>query len=366
MKITVQRETLLKSLQLVAGVVERRQTLPILANVLLKAKGKVLTITGTDLEVELQARATLENSGENGEITVPARKLMDICRSLAEGDVIELSYDDPKLHIRSGRSRFSLATLPAKDFPNADDVPGEFEFSLPQQELRLLIERTQLAMAQQDVRYYLNGMLWEIDNQELRCISTDGHRLAKSYLSADKNLGNLQVIVPRKAVLELARLLATDDASVDVALSSNSLRIKTTDFTFVTKLIDAKYPDYNKVIPKKGDKILVIERDELKAALNRVAVLANEKHRSVRVELRQDQVRLVTNNPEQEQAEEELTTEYKGENLDIGFNVGYLVDAISALPNGKIQLTFSNADSSVLIQSVAFSHSLYVVMPMRL
>lgn len=365
MKFMIDRETLLKPLQLVAGVVERRQTLPILANILLRIKKRELSLTGTDLEVEMIGRVNLEHPAEAGEITVPARKLMDICRSLPEQALLEIYMDGNKLFIKSGRSRFNLATLPANDFPSTQEAQGQQEFVIPQFELRKLIERTQFAMAQQDVRYYLNGMLWEVGDGMFRAVATDGHRLALSTL--DQSVaGDIQVIVPRKAVLELSRLLTNEDEDATVVLSSQQLRVTTNEFTFTSKLIDGRFPDYSKVIPQGGDKILVADRDILKQALARVAVLANEKHRSVRLEMEKDLLRIITNNPEQEEAEEELSVDYQNSNIEIAFNITYLMEALNALPTGLIKLTLSGPDSSARVESVEDDCSVYVVMPMRI
>lgn len=365
MKFTIEREKLLKPLQLIAGVVEKRQTLPILANILLVVKKNELMLTGTDLEVELMGRVILEKAEAAGAITVPARKLMDICRSLPDNATLEFILEEPKLIVKSGRSRFSLATLPATEFPNTEELPGQLELTIAQQDLRNLIERTQFAMAQQDVRYYLNGMLWEVKNNQLTSVATDGHRMALSMMNIEAT-GHHQVIVPRKAILELSRLLADATGNVLLTLGSNQLRVKADDYTFTSKLIDGRFPDYTKVIPKGGDKILVIERDEIKQALSRVAILASEKQRSVRLELRTGLLRVITNNPEQEEAEEELNIAYQGSDLEIGFNIGYLLDAIAALQSGQVKLTLAGPDSSVRIEAFDNDQTIYVVMPMRL
>lgn len=365
MKLTIERETLLKPLQLIAGVVERRQTLPILANVLFSIKKQELTLTGTDLEVELQGRVDLQQEAEVGTITVPARKLMDICRALPEQSELEISLEGARLMVRSGRSRFNLVTLPATDFPATEQMIGQLELTVPQAEFRKLIDDTCFAMAQQDVRYYLNGLLLEVSDNCLRAVATDGHRLAFSSIEG-KATGLTQVIIPRKAVLELARLLADSTDNLTVTIGANHLRVKAVDYTFTSKLIDGRFPAYEKIIPQNGDKSLIIDKDTFKQMLMRVATLANEKHRGVRMELRPDLVRIVANNPEQEEAEEELSVDYRAGELDIGFNVNYLLDAISVLPSGDIKLTMAGPDSSVRIESAPGGSSLYVVMPMRL
>ena len=251
MKFTISRDALLKPLNLVAGVVERRQTLPILANVLLVLEGDHLSLTGTDLEVELVGRVQLAGAGDSGEVTVPARKLVDICKSLPEGADIDFTVQDNKVTVKSGRSRFTLSTLPAREFPNVEDSMGTHQFTVKQGQLKRLIDRTGFAMAQQDVRYYLNGMLWEIRDKHLRVVATDGHRLAMCTLSGKIDASDdTQVILPRKGVLELARLLLEDDADIAIVIGSNHIRATTQHFTFTSKLVDGKFPDYQRVLPR--------------------------------------------------------------------------------------------------------------------
>lgn len=369
MKLLVDRETLLKPLQLVAGVVERRQTLPILSNVLLKTKKSLLTLIGTDLEIELQGRIELEQNIDQGDITVPARKFIDICRALPEKADVELSLDGQKLVIRSGRSRFGLATLPAQDFPNIEDFPAQLEFIIPQSDFRSLIEKTYFAMAQQDVRYYLNGMLLEVSEGQLVSVATDGHRMAYNKIAANVS-GSMQIVIPRKGVMEILRLMSTTEEDVTVKLGMNQIQLSTRNYIFTTKLIDGKFPDYNRVIPNGGDKIVVINRDVLKQTLSRVAVLANEKHHGIRLELSSGVLKIVANNAEQEEAEEELSVDYKGVEIQVGFNVSYLLDVMTALEPGNICLILSNSDNSIRIQQENMgeknNNSIYVVMPMRL
>lgn len=367
MKFKVSRDALLKPLNLVAGVVERRQTLPVLSNVLLNLDGKRLSITGTDLEVELVGRLTLDQAGDAGEVTVPARKLADICKSLPDGSELEFSVADGKVTLRSGRSRFTLATLPAREFPSIEDSIGTHQFSLKQAELRRLIERTGFAMAQQDVRYYLNGLYLELRTGRLRAVATDGHRLAIcTYPGTLKDLADTQVILPRKGVLELARLMQQDDEDVAVILGTNHLRATTTDFTFTSKLVDGKFPDYERVLPRSPDKSLQGSRTELRQAFTRTAILSNEKYRGVRLKIQGETLEIVANNPEQEQAEENLQVTYTGEPLEIGFNVGYLLDVLGVLTGDAVRLSLSDPNSSALLEEADGGDSLYVVMPMRL
>ena len=291
MKFVISREALLRPLQLVAGVVEKRQTLPVLSNVLLEVEGQQLSLTGTDLEVELVGRVTLDEVGQEGEITVPAKKLMDICRSLPDGAQIEVEQEEQRVNVRSGRSRFTLSTLPATEFPNVENIAGEQSFALEQSALRRVIDRTSFAMAQQDVRYYLNGMLFEVTPNSLRTVSTDGHRLATCNVAISGPDTAQQIILPRKGVLELAKLLTDPESSVSLSLSTNHLRARTDNFTFTSKLVDGKFPDYNRVIPKNGSNVMLADRTELRQVFNRTAILSNEKYRGVRMVLEQDLVR---------------------------------------------------------------------------
>ncbi|MCZ6828321.1 MAG: DNA polymerase III subunit beta [Gammaproteobacteria bacterium] len=367
MKFVVARDALLKPLNMVAGVVERRQTLPILANVLMVLDGDRLSLTGTDLEVELVGRVNLTGAGDSGEVTVPARKLVDICKSLPEGCDIEFSVEENKVLVRSGRSRFSLATLPARDFPNIEDSIGTHQFVVQQAQLKRLIERTAFAMAQQDVRYYLNGMLWELSPAQLRVVATDGHRLAMCTLTTDLRVeSEVQVILPRKGVLELSRLLQDDGGDMSVILGSNHLRATTDAFTFTSKLVDGKFPEYERVLPRSPDKIVLGSRSELRQAFTRAAILSNEKYRGVRLQLSDQVLQILANNPEQEEAEEIVSVDYQGDGLEIGFNVNYLLDVLGVLEGEQVKLSLSDANGSALLEESDDGDSLYVVMPMRL
>jgi DNA polymerase-3 subunit beta len=367
MKFNISREALLKPLNLVAGVVERRQTLPILANVLLVLDGDRLSLTGTDLEVELVGRAQLTAAGDSGEVTVPARKLVDICKSLPEGSDIQIRAQDSKVTVKSGRSRFTLSTLPAREFPNVEDSMGTHQFVLKQGQLKRLIDRTGFAMAQQDVRYYLNGMLWELNDKQLRVVATDGHRLAMCTLPQKVGVdGDIQVILPRKGVLELARLLLEEDAEIAIVIGSNHIRATTNDFTFTSKLVDGKFPDYQRVLPRSPDKIVQGSRLELRQAFTRTAILSNEKYRGVCLKLTENTLDILANNPEQEEAEETVSVDYKGEALEMGFNVSYLLDVLGVLSGEQIKLSLADPNSSALLEESDEGDSLYVVMPMRL
>ncbi|MEW6354493.1 MAG: DNA polymerase III subunit beta [Pseudomonadota bacterium] len=365
MKFTIQREVFLKPLQQVCGVVERRQTLPVLSNLLLSVEPERVTLTSTDLEVQVVAHAPLEGRTEPGKITAPAAKLWDICRTLPDQAAIEISLQKERLVIRSGKSRFTLSTLPASEFPSTDDVDGAAGFSVMQKELKKAIDRTQFAMAQQDVRYYLNGLMMELRHGKFVTVATDGHRLALCETAANLEIKEpRQAIIPRKGIRELLRLLSDSDAPVEVKLGANHIRVSTPEVSFTSKLIDGRFPDYQAVLPKGGDKVVNADRMLLKQALTRASVLSSEKYRSVRFQLAPGVVRLHTHNPEQEEAEEEVSVDYQGGELEIGFNAGYLLDALSAIDEPQVTLTLSDPNSSCLIEAGAECR--YVVMPMRL
>ncbi|MCG8427929.1 MAG: DNA polymerase III subunit beta [Chromatiales bacterium] len=366
MKIVTQRDNLLKPLQQIGGVVERRQTLPILANVLINAEKDQLTITATDLEVEMKTSAQVESEGEL-DFTLPARKLIDICRALPEEAEIQLSVESERAVLKSGRSRFTLGILPAQDYPAIEPSVSSHHFAISQKLLKRLIDKTHFAMAQQDVRYYLNGMLLEVGDGMIRSVATDGHRLALSEANCELEEGvEVQVILPRKAVLELSRLLEDSEEKVEVEISSNHIRLKMGDTSFTSKLIDGKFPDYQRVIPKGFDKTVIADRDELKQALQRTSILSNEKYRGIRFQFTSGLLQLLAHNPEQEEAEEEMEIDYAGEELVIGFNVGYLIEVLGVIDASTVKLSLSDANSSCLIQDSDTDDNKYVIMPMRL
>ncbi|OUS17311.1 DNA polymerase III subunit beta [Gammaproteobacteria bacterium 50_400_T64] len=370
MKFSVSKETLVKQLQMAVGVVERRQTLPILANVLIRLNEGELTLTGTDLEVEIISRTASEMGSEiSGALTVPARKLLDICRSLPDGVDIKFSTNDKgRVVITSGRSRFTLTTLPAEEFPNVEDGAESVEFSLPAKSLKHLIDSTSFAMAHQDVRYYLNGMLWEVSGSKLNGVATDGHRLAISSieLPGDAVSSPVQVILPRKGVVELSRLLV-DEGDIKISLGEAHLRVRGSDFHFTSKLVDGAYPDYDRVLPKGGTLVIRGDRDGLRQAFSRAAILSNEKYRGVRLLLSENLLNIVANNPEQEEAQEEVVVSYTGVELEVGFNVNYILDVLNTLGGEEAVFILSDANSSALIQDPADeAGSSYVIMPMRL
>ncbi len=366
MKFTINRDALLKPLQVIGGVVEKRQTLPILSNVLLTLDQEHLTLTGTDLEVELTASTDLSGA-DTGEITLPARKFMDICKSLPEGTDLTITIDEHRALIRSGKSRFTLSTLPAHDFPSTEKITGAREYTVPQATLKHLIDQTQFCMANQDVRYYLNGLLLELRPNALRTVATDGHRLALCDMDSDIIPGDInQIIVPRKGVVELSRLLSDSDTPCTIQLNANHIRVDLGDIVFLSKLIDGRFPDYDRVIPRGGDKVVEANRESLRQSLLRASILSNEKYRGIRMNFTNNLLRATVNNPEQEEAEEEIEINYQGDDLEIGFNVSYLVDALNAIKQEQVQLTLIDANSSCLISGIGDQSSRYVVMPMRL
>lgn len=366
MKLETQREQLLKPLQHVIGVVERRQTLPVLANVLVETDGEKLTFTATDLEVELSATNHLPID-ESGQVTLPARKLFDILRALPEGAAIALALDGDKLLLRCGRSRFSLSTLPASEFPISESWSSDKCLRLSQRTLKTLIERTHFAMAQQDVRYYLNGLLLEVADNSIRTVATDGHRLAFNEASIEATGYDItQIIVPRKGVQELLRLLGDDESEVALSIDANHICAVLGDIRFTSKLIDGKFPDYHRVIPREGERVVLADRLTLRNALVRAAILSNDKYRGVRLQVENWLLRVQAHNPEQEEAEEEVEVNYDGDPLEIGFNVTYMLDALGALDSELVKLSFTDANSSCLIQEPEGSARRHVIMPMRL
>jgi DNA polymerase-3 subunit beta len=367
MKLKLQRDQALASLTLVTGVVERRQTLPILANMLLESGDGVLRLTGTDLEVEILVEVPAENTTA-GATTVSARKLLDICRALPEGATIQITQTEDRLKIQSGRSRFSLQSLPAQDFPRLDEGERwEERTKLTQAKLRSLLEKTAFSMAQQDVRYFLNGVLLELDGIELAAVATDGHRLARSHTPLPAAVDNpQQTIVPRKAVHELTRFLKDTEEPITLEINPSHLRFSRPGGTLTTKIIDGKFPDYRSVMTQNLTQTVIADRSELYDVLARTAVLTNEKYRGIRLELNQGSAKVVAHNPDQEEARDEIAVEYKGEPIEIGFNVTYLMEALRALSENKVEIHVQDGNSGCLLQSPGDETTQYLIMPMRL
>lgn len=365
--IKTQRDTLLAPLQSVSGIVERRHTLPILSNVLLEKRGERLTLLATDIEIQITT--TTEGAGGEGDgaVTVGARKLQEILRSLPDTNDVSLVLEDKRLQVRAGKSRFSLQTLPADDFPRMTISEGETrQFSISQKAFRQLLGKTQYAMAAQDVRYYLNGLLLLVEGTELRAVATDGHRLAFASVGIEAELPRQEMILPRKTVLELNRLLVDTDDALNITLTANQVRFAFGNIVLVSKLIDGKFPDYERVVPASLRNHMKVGRQTLMQAMQRAAILTNEKFRGVRVVLSENSLKLIAANAEQEEAQEEIEVDYTGETIDVGFNVGYLLDVLNNVHTDEIQWSFNDANSSALITLPGNERFKYVVMPMRI
>lgn len=366
MRFSLQREVFLKPLAQVVNVVERRQTLPVLANLLVQVRDGQLSLTGTDLEVEMVSRVNVEDAAD-GETTIPARKLFDIIRALPDGSRVTVSQTAEKVTVQAGRSRFTLASLPANDFPSIDEVEATERVTVPEGTLKELIERTSFAMAQQDVRYYLNGLLFDLREDSLRCVATDGHRLALCEAQYEGGAqAKRQIIVPRKGVTELQRLLEGGDREVELEMGRGHLRVKRDDVTFTSKLIDGRFPDYEAVVPIGADQQVTIDREVLRASLQRAAILSNEKYRGVRIEVSPGQLKISAHNPEQEEAQEDVEADTRVDGLAVGFNVNYLLDALSALKEERVILAMRDANSSALVREASNDRCRHVVMPLRL
>ena len=362
----IARDALLKPLQAVAGIVERRHTLPILANVLLEQKDGRLYLTATDLEMQITAHSEFDGK-EAQAVTVAARKLHDLLRALPDVSTINVDATGSKMTVRAGRSRFNLQTLPAADYPRIGIGQEQLQsLTLAQRDLRGLIKSAEFAMAQQDIRYYLNGMLLVIDGGSLQAVATDGHRLSWASFNIPGQFSRQEVILPRKTVLELGKLLGEVDDPVILDILANQVRFRFGNIELVSKVVDGKFPDYNRVIPAGHGKIIELARTELLAALQRAAILSNEKFRGVRVVLAPGTLKIICTNSEQEEAEEELEVAYEGDPLDIGFNITYLLDVLQNLPTDRVRLAFGDANSSALVTVPEREDYKYVVMPMRI
>jgi len=365
--IKSQRDTLLAPLQSVSGIVERRHTLPILSNVLLEKKGDQLTLLATDIEIQITTSTTCTGGEGDGAVTVGARKLQEILRSLPDSTEVTVNLEDKRLQVKGGKSRFNLQTLPADDFPRMTLSEGDTkQFTISQKAFRQLIAKTQYGMAAQDVRYYLNGLLLLVDGRELRAVATDGHRLAYASVEIETELARQEMILPRKTVLELNRLLVDSDDALNITLSSNQVRFAFGNIVLVSKLIDGKFPDYERVIPPSLRNHMTVGRQMLMQAMLRAAILTNEKFRGVRVVLGENSLKLIAANAEQEEAQEEIEVQYTGEPIDVGFNVGYLLDVLNNVHSDEIQWSFNDANSSALITVPGNDRFKYVVMPMRI
>lgn len=379
MQFSVLRESFLKALQRVAGAVGRRPNMPILSNVLIGVKNQLLSLTGTDLELELSARVPLCAPSVGGEITLPAKKLLDVCKAFPEGAILDFKVmthkatDHPKVKINAGKSCFTIAGLSSEGFPKVEDGPGILEFSLNSQEIRSLLDGTSFAMAQQDVRYYLNGLLLDIQRDRLRAVAADGHRLA-TYSLVPIHPIELEfaqaIIIPRKAIMEIQRLFSDGNEAVGIKMSTHHLRAITTEFSFCTKLVDGKFPDYRKVLPSPTCSEALIERALFKQCLQRVAVLLSDKHRGACLRFETNLIKIFAMNADKDQVEEELEIQYTGPPMELGLNVGYVIDYLNVGNTPQIKMKFIDPHQSILFEPIQVSqdvsHSLYVVMPVKL
>ena len=368
MEFSVSREQLLEKGQTAASVVERKQTMPILANILIEVDATGAVVTGTDLDSEISTNMELVEVASGGAVTVPGRKLVDITKALPEGSIIEFKQEGSQMTLACGRSRFKLATLPAADYPRLEIRGDLATVSLAKDPLQDAIGKTQFAMAQQDVRYYLNGMLFSIGGGEFRTVATDGHRLSLYQTSLEgMSTDPSSLIVPRKAVLELARLLNSADETVELAFSTSHFRALGPTFVFTSVLIDGRFPDYERVVPQGGDHVVRADRKRLRECLLRAAILSSEQYRGVRLRLSQGQIEVFANNAEQEEAQETLEVEFVGEDgFEIGFNVSYLLDVLATIGTELVELRFGDSNRSALLVGVGDDSGRYVVMPMRL
>lgn len=361
------KDNFLKPLQSVAGIVERRHTLPILSNVLIQIEQSELSMIATDLELEITCKTLLPKEYDSAAITVSAKKLQDIVRALPDESEVSFDLKESRLQIKAGKSQFNLQTLPAEDFPKlslTDET--EAEFSIPQAQLRHLFSQVQYAMAQQDIRYYLNGLLLIVEPGIIKVVATDGHRLCLASADVPSIQHTAEAILPRKTVIELIKLLTSNtEDEIQISLGKNKVTFNFSNIKLVSKVIEGKFPDYNKVIPSHQNHVL-LDRVTLLRATQRAAILSNEKVRGVRLVLTQNSLRVICNNAEQEEAEEEIAIDYSNEALDIGFNVTYLLDVLNNLECNEINCSFGGANSSCLISVPGDAHFKYVVMPMRI
>jgi DNA polymerase-3 subunit beta len=363
--VKASRDALLKPLQVVSGIVERRQTLPILANILVRKDGERVSFTATDLEIQIQTSADIGAGKDAAATTVAARKLVDILRALPESDVA-LSLSNKKLAIASGKSRFNLQTLAAEEFPTVAQADFTADFTLPASTFKYLLSMVHFAMAQQDIRYYLNGMLLVVDGTTVRAVATDGHRLALCEVTKDGSSSKIEAIIPRKTVLELSRLLPDTDDPVRVQMAANQVKFSFGDIELVSKLVEGKFPDYQRVLPAANTKEFAIGREDLMHALQRAAILTTDKFKGVRMVLATGSLKITSTNADQEDAQDELEIDYTGDGLDIGFNVNYLLDVLANLKNEQISFSLGDALGSALITMPDSQKFKYVVMPMRI
>ncbi|BGI50714.1 MAG: DNA polymerase III subunit beta [Arsenophonus endosymbiont of Ceratovacuna japonica] len=366
MKFIIKREQLLKPLQQVSNLLIGRPIFPILGNLLLQVHKKTLSLTSTNLEVEMIALIILILPSEDGSITVPAHKFLNICRELSDNSEIQVILKENYLLICSGRSNFLLSTLPVDDFPNIHNWKNKIEFNLPQSTLKYLIETTKFSMAHEDVRYYLNGMLFEIKNKKLQTVATNGHRLAICSLNINYNLPNYSVIIPRKGIIEFIKLLDNNNESIKLQIGNNNIRAYVNNFIFTSKLIDGSFPDYSRVLIKNSNKILTADCNKLKQAFSRAAILSNDKFHSVCLHISKNQLKITTNNLNKDKSEEIIDVNYQNQIIEISFNVNYILDVLYALKCEQVNLLLTDSNSSIQITDINNNSVIYVIMPIRL
>lgn len=365
--LTISKEQLMTPLLTVAGAVDKKQSMPILSNVLIKQSHDHLLLTATDLEIEMTARVPCNSVGKEGEITVPAKKMVDIVRSLEDNTELCIRSDAKSMTIKQGRSLFKLATLPADDYPNSEDEVSHIEFTLAREDLIQILQSTHFAMSQQDVRVFLNGLLLEVNAKQITTVATDGHRMAICRLSAESGAECNRLLLPRKGVQEMLRLMNNvHDETVSLSAGNNHFKLITSQYTFISKLIDARFPLYEKAIPKNQDKHVSVERDVLKRALSRIIILAHEKSRGITLHLEPNQLTLIANNQEQEEAIETLEAQTQGDDIKIGLNASYLLDVLNYMQEGLLRISMKDADSSILVESLQDENYQYIIMPMRI
>ncbi|MCF6299589.1 MAG: DNA polymerase III subunit beta [Proteobacteria bacterium] len=366
MLFKIQRETILSPLTQICGVVEKKHTMPVLANVFIKTDADTLLLTASDLDVEMRSECIADIS-EQGEITVPAQKLLDICKALPDGSIITFKISDGKCMLSSGKSKFSLITLAGKDFPLIEDIESYEAVNIHSKDLQRMLKQTIFCMAVSDVRYFLNGLLFEVLNNKMRCVSADGHRLALSECDyQNENEINKQVLIPRKGVLELQKMIRDLDQTIVIYIGRNHVKVAVNETSMTTKLIDGRFPDYETVIPLEMETNFTADKDQLRKALQRVAILSNEQFKGVKFKISQNQLELIGHNPDHEQAEEIIQIEADMKNTDIAFNVSYLLDATNVLEGEQIQFCFKEAQSSCLIKQPNQLNCRLVVMPLRI
>ncbi len=366
MNIKIDRELLINPLGNVSGIVEKRHALPILSNLLLENQENNLKFTATDLEMQISTHIKTKLS-DNFQITIPAKKLFDITRALPEKSNIDIQIEENKVTVKAKKSRFNLQTLPPKDYPvMKKDVDDVIKLKLSQSVLKNLLKQVDFSMAQQDIRYYLNGLLIEIKDNNLNIVGTDGHRLSFTSATLKDPCKNIQVIVPRKTIVELVKLLSDSDDNVEVGITNNQVNFNFNDIDLITKVIDGKFPDYSRVIPNGHENIFDIDRETLLDAMLRASILSNDKYRGIRMVVEENNLKLISNNSEHEEAEEEIEIKYKGDKIDIGFNVTYLIDVLTNIQTEKLTIAFSDSSSSCLVTIPKNKEYKYVVMPMRI